>query len=422
MFEKTTADMSRLAGEAAHVNTRETINRLSNMAYGDYRSLDFAISTLRSSVEGIIGSSPNLGANAGHVRTTILEDGTEKIVKAAVMGYIERTGQVPPWVTDPKYSKYINGAELKQIQKAAEAQAKTNFLQEKAIEDYRLKQADRAAHAAANKNFTDNVSVDPATGKVIINPNYFQGSLDIAKKNLDAPNASTIARTYLDWGAHELRQQRQRAEPVVSDPAVKADLLSRLGDPNKPTDELQILRAATDEKLSTRDMTLMREMVNKMGPQLMHDPVVHATLAGAAERVGQNLVFDGHERYANFLQTFWPEYLRQKNADTLPPNALDLKDENSLIRKKMKQFEPSPQDRILAHAQKMAGGGLTLSGLPLPGGQTMPPVTSTGGPGNLSKPPTGPLPAKDLLEHGKLYQTSGGLMRWDAKRSVFVSP
>jgi len=399
MFEKTDADMASLAKQAASNNLHQTLNQLSNTVYNDPSSLKFALDTLGSSAGGIVDSSPNLkGTVRASVKMELTEKGREQIVKSAALGYISKTGQMPPWVSDPDYSKYINGIELKQFQKAAEAQTKTNFLQDKAIEDYRLKQADRAAHAAANKNFSDNVSVDPETGKVIINPNYFQGALDIAKKNPDAPSASTIARTYLDWGEH---QQRQRAEPVVSDQTVKSDLLTRLGDADNPTTEMQILDWAARDKLSSRDTTLLREMVKASGPELMRDPLVHAAIGGAEERVGMRLMADGHERYANFLQQFWPEYLRQKRAGTLEPNALDLKDPNSLISKSLKTWEPTPQERLRAALLKNLQSLEPQTGAPVEPKVALPPI--------------------DKLEDGKVYETARGKLKWDAKRGVFVT-
>lgn len=120
MFEKTASDMSTMAGIAAQKNARETINSLSNTVKGDPSSLDYALKTLDSSIEGVVGSSPNLtGVAAAKVRDQIAEAGKDQIIKSAAFGYIQRTGQVPAWAQEERFSKYIDGMELKRFEAAA---------------------------------------------------------------------------------------------------------------------------------------------------------------------------------------------------------------------------------------------------------------------------------------------------------------
>lgn len=120
MSEKTAADMSTLAGQAAVVNQRQTINSLSATVRGDPSSLDFSLAALKSGTDGMIATSPNLtGVQANAARSEIMQKGAESIVKSAAMGFIEKTGKVPEWATDPKYSPYINGEELKQFAQAS---------------------------------------------------------------------------------------------------------------------------------------------------------------------------------------------------------------------------------------------------------------------------------------------------------------
>lgn len=121
MFEKTSSDMSTLAGQAAKVNATQTVNTLSNTALNDPSALNFALKSFDTSVEGIVGSSPNLkGATAAAVRSEISEKGREQIVKSAALGAIMKTGELPAWTSDPQYSKYVNGIELKQLQQYAQ--------------------------------------------------------------------------------------------------------------------------------------------------------------------------------------------------------------------------------------------------------------------------------------------------------------
>lgn len=373
MFEKTAADMSTLAGEAARVNATQTVNKLSNTVYNDPSSLDFALKTLDTSIGGMIDSSPNLSVSArGAIKQELSEKAREQIVKSAAIGYIEKTGQVPALVTDPAYSKYINGIEIRQFQKAADAQTKANAYYDRQTEVLKKQQADLAVHRGAGDLMANSVTVDPNDpNKILIAPDFMRKALDLARKNPDAPSAAATVRTMIDWSES---QHRERSAPIVTDQSTKADLLTRMSDPNKPTSEIDILRAAADGKLSAHDTTIMRELVNAVGPQAMKDPIVHQTLAGAGERVGQHVMDDGQGRYASFLQSFWPEYLRQKNAGTLKPNALDLKDETSLIRQSMKPFEPTPSQMMLARTSKAAAAlGVNFEAPVTPTGFVPPP-------------------------------------------------
>lgn len=123
MVNKTAADMATKAGEAAKINAEQTVNALSSAVRSDTseRSMDFAIKTLEGTLGASIDASPNLGgAKAATMRMEITQKGMERLVKSRAMGEIENTGEVPKWISDPKYSKYVNVAELKEFQRAAQ--------------------------------------------------------------------------------------------------------------------------------------------------------------------------------------------------------------------------------------------------------------------------------------------------------------
>jgi hypothetical protein len=395
--------MSSRARQAAREKSRQTVNALTNTVYNDPSALKFALDSVDSSVGGMIASSPNLkGAAAGALRTELSEKAREQIAKAAAIGYISKTGNVPTWVSDPQYSKYVNGAELEQFRKAAEAQNKANIYYQRQIEALDKQRADLQVHQDAAKLFTDSVTIDPNNpNKPLIAPDFMQKALDIARKNPNAPSAAATVRTYIDWAES---QSRLRAEPVVSDSVTKADLLGRMFDPNKPTTETDILKAEAQDKLNNRDGTILRALVKETGPEALRDPVVHAAIGAAEERVGMHLMIDGHERYSNFLQQFWPEYLRQKRAGTLPANALDMNDPNSLIRQSLKTWEPTPAERMRAQMLKnlQAVGGTAPEPAPVaptaaPGGGTFtPPANWQWNPGRKQyRDPAGNLYDKD---------------------------
>jgi hypothetical protein len=99
----------------------------------------------------MVDSSPNLtGTAAAKVKTEVLQKGKEEIIKSAALGAIEKTGEVPDWVSDPKYSKFINGAELKQLAQAAKYYERLGKSEERA--------AQAQQEHAAKLDFNDKVN------------------------------------------------------------------------------------------------------------------------------------------------------------------------------------------------------------------------------------------------------------------------
>lgn len=148
MFTKTSADMATLAGQAAVLNHHQMVNSLSNSVRSDPASMDFTLKTLNDSVNAVVASNPNLtGALAGKLRSEMLQKGSENIIMAAALGAIEKTGKVPEWTSDPKYSPYINATELKKLAQAARYYQRLDAGEERS---QRL-EADRLARDDFNK-------------------------------------------------------------------------------------------------------------------------------------------------------------------------------------------------------------------------------------------------------------------------------
>ncbi len=376
LVEKTTADMSTLAGVAATTNFAQTTNKLAASVHLDPSSLDFALKTADSSLGAIVDSSPTLSAtDAARVKSEALLRAREGIVKSAVIGMIEKNPDTDLSAINEKYGQYLKPGEMEVFERQAKAQAKANLYYDKQAALLQKQQADLSVHKQSTDLLANSVTVDPSNpNHVMVAPDFMKKALDIARNNPDAPSAAAAVRTMIDWGES---QNRERATPVVDNPQVKADLLQRLTDPNKPLTKMDVLGAEAKGDLSSRTGTLYRQMVDELGPSLLKDPLAHTALAAASERLGVTSLIDGHERYANFMQSFLPEYERQKRAGTLAPNALDLSDEKSLIRQSLKQFEPDPRDRLAAHLAKTLGMPIPAAG-PTPGAPNAPSPQSGG--------------------------------------------
>jgi len=391
MAEKITGDMASNAAQDIAIKHRQTVNQLSATVHADPSSLDFAMATLRSTGEGLVSTSPNLGAKAGAVRMELNQSGNEALVKSAAIGYIEKTGKMPGWVTDPKYAPYVNATELTMFEKQAKAQAKVDALTTKQTELAQRQLNERNAEGAANKNLTDNVKLDPQTGRPMIGPQFFKAAMDIARMP-DAPQG--LARTLIDWGEH---QQNVKAENVVSDGSTKQDLTDRLFDPSHPTTRIDLMKAQVAGKLSNNDFTSMERLVTELETSPLKGPVWQDT----ADAVKGELILSGvglpgkdipgQSNYAKWAQTFIPDYLAKSRAGTLPPNALDVKDPTSMISQSMAPFKRTVQQRAQDYLATLGG-------------------VSTAAPARNDTMPAIPPPAQ--RPPGSIYETPRGKMKW----------
>jgi len=358
MAEKTTGDMATLAGQAAMVNQQQTVNSLSATVHGDPSSIDFALASLKSSTEGMLAHSPNLsGTAAASARSEIMQKGAESIVKSAAIGYIEKTGKMPDWVTDPKYSKYVNGPELQMFERAAKTQAKANALVDKQTQVAQRQLADLQVHQGATKVISDNITFDPQTGQPIVDPKFFKQALELARNNPDAPSAAETVRTMMNWGES---QQNKGAKPA-DDPAVKSDLMDRMFSADKPTTTLDLMKARAEGKLSDHSFEVMHGLVQELQTTPLKGDIWKDTIAAVkGELVLTNVGLPGKDitgegNYAKWAQTFIPQYLAQSRAGTLPPNALDVKDPTSMISQSMAPFKRTVQQRAQDYLSSLGG-------------------------------------------------------------------
>lgn len=154
MFEKQSADMSALAGDAVAVNVRKTTNAWTNTARNDPSSVDFLLKTADASIGGIVGSSPNLkGAEAARVHSQVTQKAKEDIVKAGALGAIEKSADPEKAAKTfaDRYPEYVNGQEIDQLAKAANMYRRLNDSENRASQAEAKRQTTGKFHADANK-------------------------------------------------------------------------------------------------------------------------------------------------------------------------------------------------------------------------------------------------------------------------------
>lgn len=360
MFHKTAADMSTMAGIAVQQNARTTVNSLGTAVAADPSSLDFALSTVDHTLGHTVDSSPTLSADdAARVKTAVTQEAKETIVKSAVASMIQKNPQIDLTAIEKKYGQYLKPGEVQQFQKAAQTQAKVDALASKQADLYQRQQDKEAAESRANKAITDHVRLDPTTGRPVIGPDYFNEALEVAKM----PNAPPgLARTLIDWGE---KQQNERAAPVVDDAQAKQDLTERLFSPDNPTTLPQLMRAQADGKINDHTFNTLKGLVGELQTTPLKGPIWQNTMSAVKDRLIINIPgmpkdAVGTANYANFMQTFVPEYLAKYRAGTLPSNALDVRDPSSMISQAMQPFKADP-----AHAMResiVRAGGLPVGG------------------------------------------------------------
>lgn len=341
------ADMATMGAIAAKQNAEALKNNLSSMVYLDPSSLDTNIDILKHSAGHIVDSSPTIDAETGaKVKAELNQKGIESLVKSAVSGMIEKNPSVDLDAIQKKYADYINGGELKMFQKAAETQAKVNAYHDKSAALAQKQLDDLNVHQSATKTMSDNVDIDPTSGRPIIKPQFFKDALDIARNNPNAPSAAATVRTMLDWGQSQLNK-----EAKVSDATVKSDLTDRMFDPNSPTSQLDLMKAQAAGKLSDHDFNTMNRMVTELQQTPLKGDIWKATTTAVKAKLIDPLAINdtvGKSNYAAFMSDFIPKYIAQSRAGTLPPNALDTRDPKSLISQSMTPYKGSMQGNLSA--------------------------------------------------------------------------
>jgi len=386
MFEKTEATMSNLAADAVSVTVKNLGNKFSNTAMSDPTAVPAMLDAVDHSIDGIIGANPNLkGEAAGRVRLQVGEQIKEQIVKAGAFGAITNSKTPEAAAADfaQRYPQYINGMEERQLAHAATTQAKSNLASDKAATLYQKQIDTLNVDAARNKIWSDNVSTDP-NGAVTIKPDFFKQIMKIPAQYPNAPNSTDTARTLLDWG----QQQQRQEQKVVTNPQTASGLDDRMFAPDNPTSHMDILKAEAAGKLSRQDGQIRMEIAKERDEHPIRDPLFKDAIAAAKDQIEISMPGAGKiggEKFVGFMQKFMGDYLKQSRDGTLPPNALNLDDPESLISQTIKGYRSPLSSSVLSN------GGV--------GAKPAAPVET-------SLPPV-----KDRIKD-KVYQLPRGQMKW----------
>lgn len=124
LFEKTTADMSTMAGLAVKSNLDKMSSSWENTARADPspHNIDFLLKQADDQINAVISTSPNLkGVAAARLQTEYLDTVKRGIVRAGALGGIEQSGNPEAAAADytKRYSDYLDPQETDNVSKAA---------------------------------------------------------------------------------------------------------------------------------------------------------------------------------------------------------------------------------------------------------------------------------------------------------------
>lgn len=367
MFEKTRSDMVTLAGEAAQVNMRVMGNQLSAMVRADPTSLDMALETLNTTIDAQFAASPNLvGPRANAAKIQIAQKMSEDIVKSAVLGAIGRNpDEGMRLAQDPRYSKFITGAEVGQFEREVRQQKRLEQA-ERRLQEQEAREAKRQRSEEVTKAFIDALA-DP-TKEVKIE--------DIRKAKDD------LSLTHFEHLLNVV-DRRGKPDPLARVSAETAsDFFQRMmlpeGDPERLTTFDEIAKAFGDGKLSRADYKFLREEQDRMNnPEFSRTSVKLKQLTDAVK-----VMFDkpsplvpitdpeGRLKLLQFQKQVAAEMQAARAAGKNPEDVLDSYLGPDML-KKLAPWQSSLQEVMQRNMQTLtrgSGGSAVAPSRPLPPG------------------------------------------------------
>jgi hypothetical protein len=401
--QKTTADMARLAGVAAKTNIETLTNQLSNAAINDPTSLKTSLGLVESSVGAMVDSSPNLrGVDGAAMKLELTASSQAAIVKAAAIGAINANPEAGlKQFSGPAYSKYISGAELKQL----EAQAKTVERARRVDENYALQ----------NQKLFKQEASDTREG------DYLQKLHSDDPKERASVSAREISRDYtLTREARERmigiveRETKPEAAAKVSN-VTATDLISRIraqsGDPRRIDSLDPVYDAYEKGNLSKADLKFVRdEFVNLRTPEgaalgNQQDEFIKSVkplidksnpLLGKIDQSGPQQVYN----FTMDLRRKVDEYRKagKDPRDLMDPSKPDYMGSPAALMSYQKPLQQSLQDT----ARALRGGSGFPAADTITGVQNVPQPAAT----SVPRPPAAKPPEKGFVKDG--YEFLGG--------------
>lgn len=339
MQKSTSADMSTMAGQAIAINMRQTVNQLSNAVRSDPSSLDFSLSALEGTVNGMVATSPTLsGTQVGKVRTEALQRGKEEIVQSYLVGLAAiNPDAATKAVESGKYSAFISGDQAKAIVANARAQVRaerTDAAYRRHLEDQQRKDVSEAAENDIVKDIYggDLRARAGVSAKSIVNDD-----------RLTVQTKEKLLRV--------LEHESTRKEAVLqSDPGTREQLAVGLFDRTNPTTLEDVIRAHSERKLSDGDFVKLRQNVMDLKKDPLAGPATQAAIHAAKDQLTYQMPGlpgkdpKGSQAYADFMNEFVARYLALPQDER--PKATNFSDKSSLINQMVQKYDRTPSQKL----------------------------------------------------------------------------
>ena len=317
--------------------------------------------------DDLVSSNPNLrGSQAAKFKIETVDASKRALIQAGALGIADQAAD--PVAAVRAYAAHfptlISAQDADAIAKAARTQQHVNAMETREADAQQKRQSEQAVHVGANKNFQDNVNFDPTTGITTVKPEFYQRTLDLVKQNPNAPNAQRRPRPISIGGNHSSATTRRLPTRQHSD-----RLYDGMFRADKPTTEIDILKAETEHKINSQDANNLLRLHGALQDKTLKGPIdrqdttkaVHADLTGQLINVPGAHDAVGEAAYAGFLQSFIPKYLEMERAGTLPSNALDINNPKSMLSELMAPFKRSPAQKMQQLMDQFGGGQSLLT-------------------------------------------------------------
>lgn len=241
-FQKTTADMSTMAGIAVRKNISDSTTSMSNTAISDPSSVPMLLDSVDHSVGAIVGSSPTLlPTDAASVKTQVSESTKKSIVQSGAIGAIMKSpdpeATADEWIK--KYPDYISGPEAKTLAGNARQQIRANNYDVDQQRRRNQQVVQERSNEASNQYIIDirsqdpRLANDPTAKKVLNDPTLTKTDKNNLLNYIDRQSKpETDARTSQQSFIGLLRDMR--APDADPDKVMQKAWDARLLDPGQP--------------------------------------------------------------------------------------------------------------------------------------------------------------------------------------------
>lgn len=223
-FEKTAADQTLMAGEAAVSNIKQFTTGMSNTVLQDPSSLNMALGTADHALAALIGADPNLNpAQVAHMSGELREQMRSEIAKSAFIG-TARTNpdQAMQDLQDGKYKQLLDGTTSNQLFGFAESLKREQRADARAAFEMQ-KQAQKADFEAKASAISGQMFA--ADGSIVIPPNFHQ---NLQMLSLHPGADASAIRSMGDAAARAVENANNRTFQTTNSQTWK-DLASRIG-------------------------------------------------------------------------------------------------------------------------------------------------------------------------------------------------